>query len=315
VLSIFVIKNQQGFALPLVIGISAVILIIIMTISDSVIRKIGVVSELDNYCRADLKAYSAFNETIFSLLTSTFTPTGMQVQIPGAEFSSGQLPEKETRTFWNLYGEPIEIEGGVHVVLQDTAGLVSPVFSSDILRRLIADAAPEYGSVFMDSLADWQDGDEFRHLNGAERWDYRQAGFPYGPRNSYVQCLQELSLINGMNENLFQRVKNELIYWPAGNTNYLTMSPDLLQLILNKKDPEGELVRQLMSLRHNHQLTPVLFSALTGIKQGEYDYFYPSGKVKLTIMAEVKTAQSHIEAVVAKRSTPTRPYTILEWRR
>jgi len=313
------IKSQKGFALLLVIGITTIILIMIMTISNSISRKIAVVAELDNYCRADLKVYSAFNEMIFILLTSIYTPTCLQEMVSmgdasaGSPLKKGPAADKMPTPFWNLYGEPINLGPNVQVVLKDTAGMVSPVFPSRILALLLTQAAPENKNMILDGLADWQDKDAFRRINGAEDWDYRTANFPYVPRNSYIQCLSEWRLIKGMNDDIFQRIKSELTYWYNSNINYLTMSPDLLRAVFNEANGEDKLVSQLLALRDAHQLTPTIFSALTGITQGEFSLFSP-GAIQMTITAGVGTAQSTIEAVVSKKSTPTRPFSILEWR-
>jgi len=293
------------------------ILVMILAISNAVSRKIGVVSELQNHCRAELKAYSAFNESVFRLLVSTYTPTGLQMHAPSVTGSNGQSDEKPASQYWNLYGEPIALEPGVEVVLRDTGGMISPVFPTDLLRRRleVALGGQDRAASAIDALADWQDEDELRRLNGAEYLEYQRSGFSYKPRNSYIQCLSELCLVKGIEPAQVKAIENDLIYWPSKNTNYLTMSPEFLRILFGDKRGGDDLVNQLLELRCNGQLTPTTFKTLTGIQQGEYEVLYPTGKVQMTVKAKVANARSRIQAVVSKRPSSDKPYRILTWRR
>lgn len=305
------ISNRDGFALPLVLGITTMLTIIIVTISASVSRKIAIVTEFKDRCQADLKTYSAMNETLYTLLTATFTFTGLKLPPPdqGTEpvpFVSSDPPVP----FWNLYGKPIALANGARVVLRDTAGMLSPVaYNSKLFRRLLEQAQPDAAN-FLDVLADWQDRDELKRLHGAERWEYRQADLPCAPRNAPIGSISELRLLQGFDAAIFERIKADLIYWPA-STNYLTMSSNMLQAFIDDK----AIVDQLLSLRRDGRLTPALFASLTGIRQSEDVPLVPSGRVKVTVTATVKKAHSRIEAVVSKRETTDHPYTIYMWRR
>lgn len=305
------IYNQSGFALPLVLGITTMLTIIIITISASVSRKIAVVSEFRDRCRADLSVYSGMNETLFNLLTATFTYAGLNLHaVDRGESLAASLQRDSASAFWNLYGDPISLGNGVRLTLRDTAGMISPMaYKSELLRRLLDHARPGAGGL-VDVIADWQDKDEFKRLKGAEEWEYRQADLPYAPRNARVAAVSELLLLQGFDREIFEKIKEDLIYWPV-SVNYLTMSSNMFRAFFD----DDALVDQLLALRRETRLTPALFTALTGIRQTIDAPMMPSGKIKVTVTAEVEKARSTIEAVVSKKETTDQPFTILGWRR
>ncbi|MFZ4763856.1 MAG: general secretion pathway protein GspK [Roseimicrobium sp.] len=49
-----------------------------------------------------------------------------------------------------------------------------------------------------DRLLDWVDPDDFKHLKGAEKREYRDAGFPGRPFNRPFQTLDEAAMVAGM---------------------------------------------------------------------------------------------------------------------
>ena len=76
-------SDEKGYALPLVLGISMVIVLITMAIVFSVKQKIGLATELKNRNTAYLAALSAYSQVIYNTLTSTFTSYGLTVQKEG----------------------------------------------------------------------------------------------------------------------------------------------------------------------------------------------------------------------------------------
>jgi general secretion pathway protein K len=215
--------------------------------------------------------------------------------------------------FWNLYGAPVELDPGLEVVLQDTGGMVSPLIPSRLLHRLIERSVEDKDrpSRAVDALSDWQDVDDLKRLNGAEAWDYRSAGLPFIPRNSYIQSISELNLIRHFEPDLVEAIRDDMVYWPPGDTNYLTMSPDLLKAVIG----DTELVAHIIDLRNQGRLSPALFTALTGIHPEPESVFYPSGDMQMTVTAEVESARSRIRAVVSRRPSGGKPFTILSWQR
>ena len=57
-----------------------------------------------------------------------------------------------------------------------------------------------------DAMIDFRDGDDNRRGNGAEWPDYRAAGLPYVAHNRPFKSVDELRLVLGMTEDIFQRL-------------------------------------------------------------------------------------------------------------
>lgn len=294
--------NQKGYALPMVMAISMIIMIMTLSIAFSMRHKIAVISELRDQGLARLKSYSAMNETIYNILTSNFTETGIKIYLPDGKWK-----------IWNLYGEPIALDDSVSVRLRDVAGMVSPVTQPQYLAVLLSGTSANMSDInsFVDKLADWQDPDDLKRLNGAEAWDYKAAGYPYAPRNFYIQTIDEIRLIMGFDSSLFDAVRGDITYWGSDHINYLTMSARLLQGLLQN----DKTVAALLKMRSEHTLTGSYFRGLTGIQRSDTVMFGPSNLVKVNVTARQNKAIDRIEAVIAKRETRSRPYMVLEWKR
>lgn len=294
--------KEEGYALPTVIVIALIISVITMSIAFSVREKTAVALELMDRNSAYLKSYSAYNEVLYNILTSTFTSAGLKIyQEDGSELA------------WDLYGEPIELAEGVTVKLRDGAGMLSPLFHPGYLRKFMEYTCEDSKktNLFVDTLADWQDTDDLKRLNGAESYDYRMKGYSHVPRNFYIQVPHEIMLLRDFDRELFGEIKDDIVYWGGGNINYLTMSKKLLSALL-KND---FLVDRIIRLRKEGKLTGRVFSSLTGIPETEENIYAPSGWIKVEITAKVGKAVDRVEAILVKRQSRKRPYMVAEWKK
>jgi general secretion pathway protein K len=63
---------------------------------------------------------------------------------------------------------------------------------------------------FVDVIADWKDADDLRRPNGAEAADYKAAGSPYVPANSFFETIAELQRVLGMTPALYAKLADNL---------------------------------------------------------------------------------------------------------
>jgi hypothetical protein len=292
-------------------GISLMVVLIVLTLGDVVSRRVQLTSDLNDRARAETLVYSAYNLALYHLLTGSWFPTGVQIQ--PVETVLPALQTTDSPRFWNLYGEPIPMGDDVTVRLQDGAGLIAPLFNRGDFRRLVEHFSGDRGLAarWTDALADWCDQDDLRHLNGAERWDYTGAGKRRAPRNALAQSLEELMVVRGADREVFDRIKDFLIYWWPANVNYLTMDVRLLEALLG----DVESASRIIELRRAGLLTPALFTRLTGIRETEDNIFRPSGLVRMDIDARAGGSRDRLRAVILKEETDARPFMVLEWRR
>ena len=295
--------NNEGYALATVIMISLIISVIIMAIVSSVRKKTVLAQELTDRNAAYLKTYSAMNEVVYKILTSTFTGMNMEIRQ-----QDGKIINK-----WNLYGKPINLAKGITVKLHDVAGRIPILFDSRYLRVLMMNKLHDSAKVniFADTFADWQDKDNLKRLNGAEAFDYRMADYAYGPRNFYIQTLEELKLLKGFDQDIWSAIQDDIVYWGSGRTNYLTMSKNLLTVLLQ----DDSLVDKIIQLRTAGNLTARIFRSLTGLQPNESVSFWPSGWIKIELTAKVGKSVDRINAVIVKRQMLQQPFIITEWKK
>ncbi len=85
----------------------------------------------------------------------------------------------------------------------------------------------------IDSLKDWQDGDDLFRLNGAESETYEELDDPYSARNGKIMDPAEFFLINGT-EKLAGRFKaNEIftVHYSSNKINFNSLTPAMLDFI------------------------------------------------------------------------------------
>ena len=223
-----------------------------------------------------------------------------------------QQEDGKEEIWWNLHGAPIEFENNVTVRLRDVAGMASPLTQPELFGKLITHSSDDAkaANAFMDVLADWQDMDDLKRLNGAESYDYGMAGYDYGPRNSYIQVMEEVFLLKDFTPLLFDNMKEDCFFWGYGNINYMTMSEKMLRIVF----PDESTVDQILKLRETRKLTPALFRSITGVAFTDTISFFPSGWIQVDIVATVNRSVEKTHAVVVKEETDKAPFRVVEWK-
>jgi len=282
--------------------ISMIIYVISGAIIYSVHERVRLAGGIKDRTLAYLKSHSAVNRVIYDILTSTFTPTGLTV------WKKGQ-PVKNL----NLYGNPAALSEGTMVRLQDVSGMISPLFHPKLIKTLIKYLSKDSkkSNSFSDCLSDWQDPDDLKHLNGAESYEYKSSGYPYIPRNYYIQVTEEIMLLKGFDKTLFDQIRDDLTYWGTGTINFLTMSERLLRAILQ----DDSLADGIIQMRKDGVLNGRKFRNLTGIVSNERYAFAPSGWIKIEVKSEAGESTDIIQTLIVKRETPEMPYMVTQWRR
>ena len=163
----------------------------------------------------------------------------------------------------------------------------------------------------MDTLLDWQDVDNLKRLNGAESYDYLAAGYQYTPRNFYIQLPEEIMLLKGFDQTIFEEIKDDMAYWGSGTMNFLTASKKTLRSLL-KND---SLVDSIIEIRKKGELTGKTFRNLTNIPMTYRDILYPSDWIKVEITAKTENAKDTIEAVIVKSEMKNKPFMVVMWKR
>jgi len=263
-------RIERGSALPLVLWILSVLLITSFAFASLVQSRLRRTQLLFTRLEAHSEAYSAVQIGLHLLLTGR--SRGSELIPPSEIAGSGQV-----RLFLDGTPAPVpRVSPRVTLAIQNCAGLVdlrqSPEALLDgLLREFGADV--ERRRVFIDSLRDWTDRDDFVRLNGAEKDDYERLG--YRPRNQALVTIDEIALIRGMDPALFERIRPFLTLDTAEGFNLAFAPLEVLKALPNMTEDDA---RKVIEFRKASPLGGVgAFSALTGIDLGFDPSFFQSG--------------------------------------
>ncbi len=97
------------------------------------------------------------------------------------------------------------------------------------------------------AILDWRDQDDLINIDGAEKKEYLAAGLDYLPRNKPFQTINELQLVLGMNETLYQwMLPFVTIYSGKSTVNMAVASKEVLQVL---PDIDHSLIDEYMAAR------------------------------------------------------------------
>jgi len=116
-------------------------------------------------------------------------------------------------------GSPLPVDGtlsevevfgqGVNIAIRDATGLVDlNMAGTDLLNDLLAVAGTDQfmRRDIVDAILDWRDGDDLRHLHGAEDDDYIADGVGWTVRDGPFTAVEELKYVKGVSQDLFDRL-------------------------------------------------------------------------------------------------------------
>lgn len=191
------VKANQGVALIVVLMITAVMAVIMLYMSGQGQNSARLAGMVKQNTDAYLRLESAQAEMIYSYMTSNFSILGPR---------SDYLGKPVNNDFTKNLTSGAKKRGDYSVTVQDISGLVSivPFNKKDFNRLLVLQGVGETELLkIQDRLDDWQDQDNFRHLEGAEKGDYAQ---PELPKNGIIQTTKELIYVLD-NEALYEQIK------------------------------------------------------------------------------------------------------------
>ncbi|OGX38871.1 MAG: hypothetical protein A3C36_00920 [Omnitrophica WOR_2 bacterium RIFCSPHIGHO2_02_FULL_52_10] len=102
----------------------------------------------------------------------------------------------------------------------------------DVLTGLFVNAgevSDQEAEEIAESIGDWRDGDDEAMDNGAENNYYQGLGAPYACKNANFDVLEELLLVKGVTQGIFDRVKGYVTVYGEGAVNINTADEAVLQ--------------------------------------------------------------------------------------
>ena len=188
----------------------------------------------------------------------------------------------------------------LRVSVQDDLGKVDlNLASQSMLRRvfLAAGADEQEADRLADCVQDWRERGLSKRLNGAKSDDYASAGLAYGPREGPFLSVEELDLVLGMKQALFQSV------WPSFTvySESPSVDPNFASAAVLLALTDDDIARaQLLMSERNGRAVPV--PTLVGHT--------------ITIEVTVKTGEMRVKRKAILRLTGqlSKPFDVYVWR-
>jgi general secretion pathway protein K len=154
---------------------------------------------------------------------------------------------------WRLDGMPREIAFDnvqLRITIRDEYGRIDiNAADSSTLRQIFISAglSQSAADAIADKVLDWRDADALRQLNGAEADDYRSAGVGYVPRNGPFQTIDELNLVIGMTDAVYEKLAPLLtVYSHRSMVNPYTASSAVLKAVSGGADQAAAVANGLV---------------------------------------------------------------------
>lgn len=305
------LAGQNGAVLVLVLVVMAIGVGLAFHISGIARDTVRSASLLEDKLRAKLEAESELELLHYLLATNPFQHAWVTVLDRQFEPS---LPEKLT-----LLGEPMQWHNSV-ITLRDTASMLTvPWCDPDFMQRYLRarGIANDKAAQAADSWIDWLDRDDFKHLNGAETFDYHLEGITaWTPRNSLaLQAREEPALVLGLQSSeVWKQLEPEVVWTVRGGSNINTASESMLEALFDI--PREQAVRLVNRRREMGLLTNEDVFQITGKSsrpaRGKPMEF-PNYIVAIHIRTTIGEAGEHVHAVIDFKEGTTQPVTILRY--
>jgi len=285
---------QKGIALVQVLIISIVLTLLSLFIAQTVQFQAAIAHTMNDAFKLRLKVEDAEAALLQAILTE--------------HLYVNQSSKNEIAKNWNFYGKVFSINDNVKVTLQDLNSLIS-LNSIDkiITKSLLVDfgLSIEETNILLDSLEDWKDEDDLKHLNGAESAYYRSIQ-KKGPRNGYLQSLSEVEYIQGANKLAFEQWQTYFSVEFVNGFNPLNSPEAILKAVVK----DASKVKEVIELRNEGKLTELQFVLITGIDSDEFVSFSTGNQLSVSIEAS-NDSQKIVKSFIVERRPRSIMYPIV----
>lgn len=270
----------KGIALIQVLIISAIISVFALYLSRTALSQVETAQQLQDK-----------NQALISLYDTEALLTHHLLSFPRVKNEASQNINNQ----WNFFNQEFQISDETVIAIQDNAGLINMQFPDVNLFRKWMTCQQEdenTAQIILDSLADWQDNDDFRRIDGAESDFYASSG--YQPRNNAILLQDEVAMIRGVSAELANAlIPNTAIFVPS-YFNPLNAPNNLMACLYDPRVSE-----ELLQLRAQHGHVELSkFKELTGEIESEGLMFFTSNILTITLTSSIGDARVGKQIVV-----------------
>lgn len=224
-----------------------------------------------------------------------------------------ELLRPQLERSWPTNGNSQIIEfkdGKIEISIQDEAGKIDlNTARAELLQSLLqsAELTGEDGKFLLDAILDWRDRDDLKRAFGAEDDDYQTAGVEHGAKDGPFNSVDELRLILGMTESIFQAIRPALTI----HSHQAGINPEVApkETLMAIPGITTETVEQVLNERKSD-------TKAEGFLGGIDNRFFTRTKERtFTITSEGISSDSKLklEAVVLLKRNAKPPFSVLSW--
>ena len=110
--------------------------------------------------------------------------------------------------------------------------------NEELLMKLMASTSQELDEqqALVSAIIDWRDRDDLVEMNGAVKQQYEDAGLAYHPSNKDFQLIEEIQMVLGMNDTIYQQIKPLItVYSGKPDVDQEVASEEVLQVITDSE--------------------------------------------------------------------------------
>ncbi|MCQ8105037.1 general secretion pathway protein GspK [Methylomonas sp. SURF-2] len=208
------VGRQRGLALVIVIWILTLLTLMAGSFAIGMRRESSISHAITANASASAMAESGIRLAEFNLLSDD--------------------PEQRWRGNGAIY-QVIRPDSRMRIRIFSEAGKVDINTSNDAqLEAVLKSVLPDdwQRQHLLNAILDWRDADDDTRTQGAEKRQYKLAGLSYGPGNGPFQSLEELQLVLGMNEAIFEAIRPYItVYSSAAEVDPRQATPELLGIL------------------------------------------------------------------------------------
>jgi len=159
--------------------------------------------------------------------------------------------------------------------------------TNDVLNEffeLVGEASPQEAADIADSIVDWRDEDDEPSDNGAESSHYEGLDPGYTCKNANFDILEELLLVKGVTQEIYDKVKDYLTVYGDGKVNLNTADVLVLQslgmrsslakkVIAFREGDDGKIGTEDDNAFNSMEDAPMLLSGKVGLNAEEINEF------------------------------------------
>ncbi len=284
-------RRQRGIALIQVLLVTGIIGLLMLQMGLTARAQVERAQALADRAELALAAQSRESALVYSLLTETLSRK-----------PDGKNPYARA---WNFTGEPFTVDGITFSIEDESGRMRVPEYEGGDFERLLValDVPPTRARQITLELMDLQ-GSSARMRDLGER-----SGKGVAPaRGLYpLQDLGELSLLPGMDEALYRRLRPLLTLYPTPGFNPTTAPPALLKAKMTRSQVTG-----LEDAREQGSVDGLELAKLTGAEADESTVLWPGPALTVRLEMQLRAARARRATTFIVRPYDTEAFAVWE---